>query len=993
MWHQAPTTYSKNKEELRTQRTVRRLIADLREVRAARICSIWAGPVGDSLFSWCASLANPANGTVYHFHLQFPSDYPASPPAVSACTPLHHPSYLPLGNNHDRGGNICCTMLEPMGELPYSGWSAAYSVLTCLIQLQSFLLDGGMTPAGEAEAAARSFSCPRCSHSPEHPTLFSLLDEGQEGGKLTVVRPLSRPRPLSIPESTEESTAKLPIVEKAKLIPSPARVQPEAKAGKGPSIGRGAWVQVKPRGSKSTPSFSSIPKKKSGGGGSSPVRLLPLQEAVPNIASNAFEALDASKPKPERPSSSSKAPRTKSQKKNLQRAEARRRSKKEEDEQRQEQEAQRKREGAKENRGDNNGESRLSPLKKKEPGPHRKLREEEGGGSSVGLWSLPFQVMEEAILPPLPPETIGALATTNQHLRLQCDSGYLWRNLFERHCPHSTLTASTLEDWKHCYLLEANQIAEGMRCFYTKQGPDGRDGAILGVPVEYTTNPKTRRVDYISSSMDILSHGAYTIDRVRKTVWGEDFTDFLPLYISHEHFSRALPLLRTAILKLAPDWRTGGRFEPEMALDVLPKLMTTLIVQIADKATHCSERVLEGYCQVHRLLLALIQEYRLERVVERRLRDFVDKSASRSKEICPALGTMAALASVCDSVPWGEFVRAYLEESFDRNVLWACKAYPGLANTDNVTGAVDMERIDNTFKACKVSLRLSMFHSFFVNHVAKPVGMSLSSAADIADQFYGRPSRKLKEAFNNAVQRILRVQDWPSFFQAVSLKTPSKSYLTGWLVQSVKASARKGYHTKGMDFNRIHQSGVSKILLKGESYKAGRNLRHIRLEQAWGNAHNFLDASCICLDVEGKVKGIVDFQNTHYQHCLTHSGDVMDYDRDEGRHTIRLDLDRLPRSVTHLYFAISAWEGDLSSFRQPWVQFIDDTSKVELCRYDLEAQSSHRHETSILMCMLARSGPKGDSQEWAVTALGEFGEGSARNYKPITDALAKRAKP
>lgn len=619
---------------------------------------------------------------------------------------------------------------------------------------------------------------------------------------------------------------------------------------------------------------------------------------------------------------------------------------------------------------------------------------------TVRLCDMTERILEEHIIIYLPPESVGMLALSCHMLKQRVDTGYVWKTLFEQHCPTSRLSASSMEDWKHCYLLEVNAIAADLRCFHSKAT---FDEAVLGVPLEYTTNPKTRRVDYISSSMDVLSLEAYKRDKVRKTVWGDEFTDFLPLYITDEHFGRALPTIRASICKLAPDWKTGGRFEPEMALDVLPKIMTTLIVQIADAGVHASERVLDGYCQVHRLLLALIEEYRLEAVVERRLRDFITRPSARSKEACPGLGVMAALISVCDSVSWVDFVRAYLEESFDRAVLWACKAYPALASTgearaDHIeqtpSGPVDMERIEQTFDASKVALRLTMFHAFFVNRVARPQGMSLYAAADIADNFYGKPHNKIRQAFSAAVKNILQVDSWPGFFGAVSLQVPTKSHLTSWLVQSVKNSAKKRYHTEGMDFSRIHQSGVSRLLLKGESYSAGHGLRHVKLEEGWGYGpgNRYLDASCLLFNAGGEHVGTVDyhhqtFTGTHKAIAVRHSGDVMDHEKSEGRHTLNIDLHALPSSVTALYFTISAWTGNLSSFRHPCVTFCDAKSNTELCRYNLEASCSNETRTAILMCKLVRSGAAKSATEWSVTALGTVCMGKADAYAPMLDAI------
>ena len=72
-----------------------------------------------------------------------------------------------------------------------------------------------------------------------------------------------------------------------------------------------------------------------------------------------------------------------------------------------------------------------------------------------------------------------------------------------------------------------------------------------------------------------------------------------------------------------------------MALDVLPTIMTTLVVQISDKGTYASERVLDGYYAVHRLLLAIVSEYNLQGKVERQLRTFMKSAGARVKEAKP----------------------------------------------------------------------------------------------------------------------------------------------------------------------------------------------------------------------------------------------------------------------------------------------------------------------------------------------------------------------
>jgi len=63
----------------------------------------------------------------YRLKITFPSDYPYSAPTIKFVTPCFHP-------NVDEHGNICLDILKEK-------WSAAYSVRTVLVSLQSLLGD------------------------------------------------------------------------------------------------------------------------------------------------------------------------------------------------------------------------------------------------------------------------------------------------------------------------------------------------------------------------------------------------------------------------------------------------------------------------------------------------------------------------------------------------------------------------------------------------------------------------------------------------------------------------------------------------------------------------------------------------------------------------------------------------------------------------------------------------------------------------------------
>ena len=76
------------------------------------------------------------------------------------------------------------------------------------------------------------------------------------------------------------------------------------------------------------------------------------------------------------------------------------------------------------------------------------------------------------------------------------------------------------------------------------------DKNVLGWGLQYTVNPRTSEVDYISSEMDVLSYTAYKRSGVRKSMWNESFQLFLLIYISRSHFKRALKIYKRTFVQL-----------------------------------------------------------------------------------------------------------------------------------------------------------------------------------------------------------------------------------------------------------------------------------------------------------------------------------------------------------------------------------------------------------------------------------------------------------
>ena len=111
--------------------SLKRINKELKDLTEDPPANCSAGPQGDDLFDWIATIMGP-EGTPYHgglffLRINFPTDYPFKAPKIAFTTPIYH-------CNVNRNGGICLDILKTQ-------WSPALTVSKVLLSITSLLSD------------------------------------------------------------------------------------------------------------------------------------------------------------------------------------------------------------------------------------------------------------------------------------------------------------------------------------------------------------------------------------------------------------------------------------------------------------------------------------------------------------------------------------------------------------------------------------------------------------------------------------------------------------------------------------------------------------------------------------------------------------------------------------------------------------------------------------------------------------------------------------
>ncbi|KAF0977585.1 hypothetical protein FDP41_003577 [Naegleria fowleri] len=340
--------------------------------------------------------------------------------------------------------------------------------------------------------------------------------------------------------------------------------------------------------------------------------------------------------------------------------------------------------------------------------------------------------------------------------------------------------------------------ARELVCFYSKL--TFREDT-LGIGLFIYENKKGRYE--LSTSLDLIGYKAFHRDGVRKGVWNANFNFWLPLYINKQHanvnyFRDSIACIRRECPGFLDERAIPEKCKddfPYLAMDLLSRLMNTMIVEIMKGYSHASIKALQGYCHFHRWMIYLAQTYGPELGILKSVHRFLNYAKACHKNECPDLGVFLRLSVLGpDGITWDSIKEVVVHEVTVRNAFWIQLKDPNMANLNDGN---DIARVKISWESSQVSCRLIMFHVFFLRQfVEKHRDRSLEMIGRMYDVNYGCPEGNFEHVLQKGIFKILRISRLSEYFQYIGMMSEyldSTAKIADYLRKCAKRSIEVGY--------------------------------------------------------------------------------------------------------------------------------------------------------------------------------------------------------
>jgi hypothetical protein len=228
---------------------------------------------------------------------------------------------------------------------------------------------------------------------------------------------------------------------------------------------------------------------------------------------------------------------------------------------------------------------------------------------------------------------------------------------------------------------------------------------------------------------------------------------------------------------------TRKELTAEMIMEVMPKLLTTHLVEMVGDNTHISLvaiRRLVNFIRLFKLLIELKPE--VDDMVNKKLQTFKDEPEKRVKDHCSALGDILSYATISSKFKLQEILDGYLEEQLDRQAFWIIRQIPELDHTDDKFKGKEVileeSRNEVCFKTGMVGFHITLIFHTICSLVENTFENNHKKMCEDLDDNFGCLSTDLENQLQAQFKAIKRVDNFNKYYQLLKKDCPNAQALS-----------------------------------------------------------------------------------------------------------------------------------------------------------------------------------------------------------------------
>ena len=363
----------------------------------------------------------------------------------------------------------------------------------------------------------------------------------------------------------------------------------------------------------------------------------------------------------------------------------------------------------------------------------------------------------------------------------------IYKNQRESTLSVNTFTSGTVFDENQAFVEVRDEhgiYLDNVKCYHCKL--DYKQTTI-GYGVKSVKLPRTGDIKSCDPIVDYICLRCFMKNGLYCSSVKELFNNWMPFFTDKKDWEKILKLARSSFSFIKTN--STKKFEPKFLVNCVPKMLITMLYNMASNKKHPSVSYIRAFVQIHSLFSRFLELYPELRVqMEKEIQTFIASPENRTKNKISSILNIPIYLLFTKKYSFGDIQDAFLEEDFARRIFWILAKIPNL----NFNEEISHEHMIVAFKAAVESYRIILM----VHHYSSIIDQNFSSAKELLSSFetnYGKLPNNIEDTIQAGLVRALQVENYNEFFSYLNItKTDEEIFKT--LKTANDLSAQRGYH-------------------------------------------------------------------------------------------------------------------------------------------------------------------------------------------------------